>query len=89
MFWKQPAYACYVMVMYLACDTFMENHFTTLDSTFFLKMMPENQGHSGRLTVNVQTLWPQDVFTNQIWYARGTIFLDLMAVVKVRDAPWP
>ena len=46
----------YVMVMYLACDTFMENHLTTLDSTFFLKLMPENQGHSGRLTVYVQTL---------------------------------
>ena len=40
------------MVMYLACDTFMENHLTTLDSTFFLKLMPENQGHSGRLTVS-------------------------------------
>ena len=39
------------MGMYLACDTFMENHLTTLDSTFFLKLMPENQGHSGRLTV--------------------------------------
>ena len=43
------------MVMYLACDTFMENHLTTLDSTFFLKLMPENQGHSGCLTVYVQT----------------------------------
>ena len=43
------------MVMYLACDTFKENHLTTLDSTFFLKLMPENQGHSGRLTVYVQT----------------------------------
>ena len=30
--------------------------FPTLDSTFFLKLMPENQGHSGRLTVYVQTL---------------------------------
>ena len=29
--------------------------------------MPENQGHSGRLTVYVQTPLPQDVFTNQIW----------------------
>ena len=47
--------AWYVMVMYLACDTFMENHLTTLDSTFFLKVMPENLGHSGRLTVYVQT----------------------------------
>ena len=46
-------YAWYVMVMYLACDTFMENHLTTLDSTFFLKLMPENQSHSGRLTVYV------------------------------------
>ena len=55
------------MVMYLARDTFMENHLTTLDSTFFLKLMPENQGHSGRLIVYAQTPWPQDVFTNQIW----------------------
>ena len=31
------AYAWYVMIMYLACDTFMENHLTTLDSIFFLK----------------------------------------------------
>ena len=43
------------MVMYLAWDTFMENHLTTLDSTFFLKLVPENQGHSGRLTVYIQT----------------------------------
>ena len=43
------------MVMYLACDTFMENHLTTLDSSFFLKLMPENQGHSGRLSVYVHT----------------------------------
>ena len=49
------AYAWYVMVMYLACHTFMENHLTTLESTFFLKLMPENQGHSGRLNVYVQT----------------------------------
>ena len=52
---KHPAYAWYVMVIYLACDTFMENHLTILDSTFFFKLMPENQGHSGRLTVYVQT----------------------------------
>ena len=39
----------------MVCDTFMKNHLTTLDSTFFLKLMPENQGHSGRLTVYVQT----------------------------------
>ena len=52
---KAPGLSWYVMVMYLACDTFMENHLTTLDSTFFLKSMPENQGHSGRLTVYVQT----------------------------------
>ena len=45
----------YVMVMYLARDTFMENLLTTLDSTFVLKLMPENQDHSGRLIVYVQT----------------------------------
>ena len=56
------------MVVYLACETFMENHLTTLDSTFFfLQLIPENQDHSGRLTVYVQIPLPQDVFTNQIW----------------------
>ena len=79
------------MVMYLACDTFMENHFKTLDSTFFLKLMPEYQGHSGRLTVNVQIPAPkmcsQTKFGIPRIYARDTIFLDLMAVVKVGDAP--
>ena len=55
------------MVMYLAWKTFMENHLTTLDSTFFVKLMPENRDHSGRLTVYVQIPLPQDVFTNQIW----------------------
>ena len=34
---KHPAYAWYVMVMYLACDTFMERYLTTLDSTFLKK----------------------------------------------------
>ena len=29
--------------------------FDNTDSTFFLKLMPENQGHSGRLPVYVQT----------------------------------
>ena len=53
--------------IYLAYDTFKENHMTTLDSTIFLKLMPENQGHSGHLTEYVQTPWPQDVFTNQFW----------------------
>ena len=56
-------------------------------------MMPENQSHSGRLTVYVHTPWPQDVSLTKFGipriYARDTIFLDLMAVVKVRDAPWP
>ena len=28
------AYAWYAMVMYQACDTFMERHLTTLDSTW-------------------------------------------------------
>ena len=66
-FWKHPSYSWYVMVMYLACETFIENHLTTLDSTFFLKLMPENQDRSGHLSVYVQIPLPQDVFTNQIW----------------------
>ena len=77
------------MVMYLAYDAFMENHLTTLDSRFFLKLMPENQGHSGRFTVYVQT--PKMCSQTKFWipriYATDTIFLDLMAVIKVRDTP--
>ena len=48
-------YLAWDMVMYLAWDKFMENYLTTLDSTFSLKLMPENRGHSGLLTVYVQT----------------------------------
>ena len=68
------------MVMYLVCETFMENHLTTLDSTFFLKLMPENQDHSDRLTVYVQIPLPQIKFGIPRIYSRDTIFLDLMAV---------
>ena len=32
-----------------------------VSSTFFLKLMPENQGHSGRLTVYVETVTPRCV----------------------------
>ena len=46
---KHPAYAWYVMVMYLACDTFMERPLTTPYSTD-----GRNQGRSGHLTVYVQ-----------------------------------
>ena len=53
--------------------------------------MPENQGHSGRLTVYVQTPCPQMCSETKFGitriYASDTIFLDPMAVVKVRDAP--
>ena len=28
---KHPAYVWYVMVMYVACDTFMERYLTTLE----------------------------------------------------------
>ena len=79
------------MVMYLACDTFMENHLTTLDSTFFLKLMPENQGHSGHLTVYVDSVTPRCVHKSNLGFLEcmlvDTIFLDLMTVVKVSDAP--
>ena len=70
----------------------MENNLTTLDNTFFLKLMPENQGHSGRLTVYVHGIRgpkmssPTNFGISRI-YARDTIFRDLIAVVKVRDAP--
>ena len=80
------------MVMYLACDTFMKNHLTTLDSTFFLKLMAENQGQSGRLTVYVQTPRPpRCVHKPKLGFLGFMLltrfFLDLMAVVKVRDVP--
>ena len=58
---KAPGW--YVMVMYLACDTFMENHLTTLECAFSLKLMPENQGHSSRLCLGY------------ICYGRRTIYL--------------
>ena len=42
---------------------------TSFDNTeqhiFLKKTDARFQGHSGRLTVYVQTPWPQDVFTNQ------------------------
>ena len=66
------------MVMYLACGTFMENHLTTLDNTFFLKLMPENQGHSGRLTVYYRLRDPKMCSQIKFWiprmYARGHDF---------------
>ena len=69
----------------------MENHLTTLDSTFFLKLMPENQGHSGRLTVCTDSVTPRCVHKSNLGFLGcmlvDTVFLDLMAVVKVRDAP--
>ena len=52
---KAPGLCMVCYGLYLACDTFMENHLTTLNSTFFLKLMPEKQGHNGHLTVNIQT----------------------------------
>ena len=45
---KHPAYAWYVMVMYLACYSFMERYLITLDGLFFSKTDARNQGHSGR-----------------------------------------
>ena len=52
---KAPGLCMVCYGIYLAYDTFKENHMTTLDSTIFLKLMPENQGHSGHLTEYVQT----------------------------------
>ena len=79
------------MVMYLACDTFMKNHLTTLDSTFFLKLMPENQGQWSLNCICIDSVTPkmcsQTKFGIPRTSATYTIFLDLLAVVKVRDAP--
>ena len=45
-----------------------EKSFDNTRQHIFLKLMPENQGHSGRLTVYMYRLRdPQDVFTNRIW----------------------
>ena len=52
---KYPGYACYVMVMYLACGAFLERHLTTLDRTFFFKKTDaRNQGNSAAKNVLVQ-----------------------------------
>ena len=79
------------MVMYLACNTFMENRLTTLDCTYFLKQMPENQGHSGRYLYMYRLRDPkmcsQTKFGIPRSYAGDTVSLDLMAVVKVCEAP--
>ena len=79
------------MVMYLACDTFMENHLTTLDSTFFLKLMPEIKVTVVALLYMYRLPKPKMGSQTKLGipriYARDTIFLDLMAVVKVCDAP--
>ena len=80
------------MVMYLACDTFMENHLTTLDSTFFLKTDARKSRSQWSLNcICTDSVTPkmcsQTKFGIPRIYATDTIFLDLMAVVKVRDAP--
>ena len=75
------------MVMYPACGTFMENHLTTLDSTFFLKLMPENQGQLYMYRLRDPKMCSQTKFGIPRIYNHDTIFLDLMAVVKVCDAP--
>ena len=80
--------------MDLACDTFMKRYLTTLDSPFlryfFLKLRPES-----KVTVTLNDIrhsltpkmCPQTKFgipiSNNIIYARDTIFLDLRANVKV------
>ena len=79
------------MVKYLTCDTFMENHLTTLDSTFFLKLMPEKSRSQWSLNcICIDSMTPkmcsQTKFGIPRIYATDTIFLDLVAVVKVRDA---
>ena len=80
------------MVMYLACDTFMENHLTTLDSTFFLKTNARKSRSQWSLNcICTDSVTPRCVHKSNLGFLGcmlvDTIFLDLMAVVKVRDAP--
>ena len=80
------------MVMYLACDTFIENHLTTIDSTFFLKLMPEKSRSQWSLNcICTDSVIPRCVHKSNLGFLGcmhvDTILLDLMAVVKVRDAP--
>ena len=95
---KHPAYAWYVMIMYLAWDTFMERHLTTLDSTFKKKLMPEIKvrvvAKLYMYSLCDRKMCSQTKFgipmSNNIFfqiYACETIFLDPMTVVKVRCAP--
>ena len=80
------------MVMYLACDTFIENHLTTLDSTFSFKTDARKSRSQWSLNcICTDSVTPkmcsQTKFGILRIYATDTIFLDLMAVVKVRDSP--
>ena len=79
------------MVMHLACDTFMENHLTTLDSTFFKTDARKSRSQWSLICICTDSVTPkmcsQTKFGIPRIYATDTIFLDLMAVVKVRDAP--
>ena len=79
------------MVMYLACDTFMENHLTTLDSTFLKTNARKSRSQWSLNCICTDSVTPKMCSQNKFWiprmYARDTFFLDLMAVVKVRDAP--
>ena len=75
------------MVMYLACDTFMENHLTTLDKTNARK----SRSQWSLNCIYTDSVTPRCVRKSNLGFLGcmlvDTIFLDLMAVVKVRDAP--
>ena len=75
------------MVMYLACDTFMENHLTTLDWCQKIKVTVAAYLYMYRLCDT--KMCSQTKFGIPRIYARDTIFLDLIAMVKMRDSPWP
>ena len=75
------------MVMYLACDTFMENHLTTLDKTNARKSMSQWSLNC----ICIDSVTPRCVHKSNLGFLGcmlvDTIFLDPMAVVKVLDAP--
>ena len=71
-----------------------EKHLTTLESTFFLKTDARKARSQWSLNcICTDSMTPRCVHKPKFGiariYARDTIFLDVMAVVKVRDAPLP
>ena len=76
------------MVMYLACDTF--NYGKSFDNTRQHIFLKTDAGKSRSQCICTESVTPRCVHKPNLGFLRFmlvTRFLDLMAVVKVRDAP--